>query len=129
MHGFTQILKIRSACHTWVLEIIQRRLLSDVFDSHGKRHPVIWKLGGFRMNKEIESLKRKEDGLIDEQIDVEEEIIYQVGNIIECNFDSDTIRTRITSHMKSLTKIREEDMIIRDRIDFLNKCEKEGWKK
>ena len=35
-----------------------------------------------RMNKEIESLKRKEDGLIDEQVDVEQEIIYQVGNII-----------------------------------------------
>ena len=30
MHGFTQILKIRSACHTWVLEIIQRRLVSDM---------------------------------------------------------------------------------------------------
>ena len=81
------------------------------------------------MNKEIESLKRKEDGLIDEQIDVEQEIIYQVGNIIECNFDSDTIKTRITSHMKSLSKLREEKWIIRDRIDFLNKCEEEGWKK
>ena len=81
------------------------------------------------MNKEIESLKRKEDGLIDEQIDVEEEIIYQVGNIIECNFDSDTIKTRITETMKSLRKLRKEEWIIRDRIDFLDKVEKEGYRK
>ena len=81
------------------------------------------------MNKEIESLKRKEDGLIDEQIDVEQEIIYQVGNIIECNFDSDTIKTRITSSMKSLRKLRKEKWIIQEKIDFLKKCEKEGWKK
>ena len=84
---------------------------------------------GFRMNKEIESLKRKEDGLIDEQIDVESEIIYQVGNIIECNFDSDTIKTRITSSMKSLKKLRKEEWIIRNRIDFLDKVEKEGYRK
>ena len=81
------------------------------------------------MNKEIESLKRKEDGLIDEQIDVESEIIYQVGNIIECNFDSDTIKTRITSSMKSLKKLRKEEWIIRNRIDFLDKVEKEGYRK
>ena len=81
------------------------------------------------MNKEIESLKRKEDGLIDEQIDVEQEIIYQVGNIIECNFDSDTIKTRITSSMKSLKKLRKEEWIIRNRIDFLDKVEKEGYRK
>ena len=81
------------------------------------------------MSKEIEILKRKEDGLIDEQIDVESEIIYQVGNIIECNFDSDTIKTRITSSMKSLKKLRKEEWIIRDRIDFLDKVEKEGYRK
>ena len=81
------------------------------------------------MNKEIESLKRKEDGLIDEQIDVEQEIIYQVGNIIECNFDSDTIKTRITSSMRSLRKVRKEIWIIRDEIDFFKKCDQEGYKK
>ena len=28
-----------------------------------------------------------------------------------------------------LRKLRKENWIIRDRIDFLNKCEEEGWKK
>ena len=81
------------------------------------------------MSKEIEILKRKEDGLIDELLDIEEEIIYQVGNIVECDFDSDTIKTRITLSMRSLRKLRKEKWIIRDRIDFLNKCEEEGYKK
>ena len=81
------------------------------------------------MNKEIESLKRKEDGLIDEAIDVEEEIISQVANIIECDFDSDTIKTRITSSMRSLRKVRKEIWIIRDEIDFFKKCDQEGYKK
>ena len=81
------------------------------------------------MHKEIESLNRKEGGLVDEEIDIEQEIIYQVENIIECNFDCDTLKTRITSSMKSLRKLRKEKWIIRDRIDFLNKCEEEGWKK
>ncbi len=81
------------------------------------------------MNKEIESLKRKEDGLIDEAIDVEEEIISQVANIIECDFDSDTIKTRITSSMRALRKVRKEIWIIRDEIDFFKKCDQEGYKK
>ena len=81
------------------------------------------------MHKEIESLNRKEGGLVDEEIDIEQEIIYQVENIIECNFDCDTLKTRITSSMKSLRKLRKETWIIQEKIDFLKKCEKEGWKK
>ena len=80
-------------------------------------------------NKEWKSLDKREDNLIDEANSVVWDILRKLDYLIEVDFDSDTLKTKIVSLVKSHDKIRDELWKVRDQMDFLEKCEREGYKK
>ena len=81
------------------------------------------------MKKELTRLDKRETELFDEQVEIQYSVLDQIENLVQADFDSDTLKTKVISSMKSLSHIRSEVWEIRDQIDFLKKCEKEGWKK
>ena len=81
------------------------------------------------MKEELTRLDKKQSDLIDEEVQLQYSTLDQVETLIEADFDSDTIKTKIISSMKSLNQVQSEIWKIRDRIDFLKKCKEEGWKK
>ena len=80
-------------------------------------------------NKEWKSLDKREDNLIDEANSMVWDILRKLDYLIEVDFDSDTLKTKIINLVKSHDKIRDELYKVRDQMDFLEKCEKEGYKK
>ena len=80
-------------------------------------------------NKEWKSLDKREDNLIDEANSMVWDILRKLDYLIEVDFDSDTLKTKIVSLVKSHDKIRDELWKVRDQMDFLEKCEREGYKK
>ena len=79
------------------------------------------------MKEELTRLDKKQSDLIDEEVQLQYSTLDQVETLIEADFDSDTIKTKIISSMKSLNQIQSEIWKIRDRIDFLKKCKEEGY--
>ena len=55
--------------------------------------------------------------------------MHLLAMLIECSFDSDTLKTKIVSLTKSFHHIQHEIIDTFDQIDFIKKCEKEGYKK
>ena len=80
------------------------------------------------MEKYVELDKRLNE-LTGEVVDIELDIIWNLSSLIEINFDSDTLKTKIVSEMKSFHQINKEMSKIQDEISFMKKCEKEGYKK
>ena len=80
-------------------------------------------------NKEWVSLDKHETDLIDEDIEMKYEIMEKLDYLIEVDFDSDTLKTKIINLMKSHDKICSEIHKVREQMDFLEKCEREGYKK
>ncbi len=80
-------------------------------------------------NKEWVSLDKHETDLIDEDIEMKYEIMEKLDYLIEVDFDSDTLKTKIINLMKSHDKISSEIYKVREQLDFLEKCEREGYKK
>tara|TARA_B100002049_G_scaffold212956_1_gene176984 strand:- start:18 stop:266 length:249 start_codon:yes stop_codon:yes gene_type:complete len=79
------------------------------------------------MKEELTRLDKKQSDLIDEEVQLQYSTLDQVETLIEADFDSDTIKTKIISSMKSLNQVQSEIWKIRDRIDFLKKCKEEGY--
>ena len=77
------------------------------------------------MKEELTRLDKKQSDLIDEEVQLQYSTLDQVETLIEADFDSDTIKTKIISSMKSLNQVQSEIWKIRDRIDFLKKCKEE----
>jgi hypothetical protein len=84
---------------------------------------------GFRkMNKEkYDKLDKRETELIGEGTDIQWEIIWKLRSLIEIDFDSDTLKTKIISLMKSHSQINAEICKITEEMDFMKKCDKEGY--
>jgi|TARA_R100000963_G_C4550816_1_gene43838 hypothetical protein len=80
-------------------------------------------------NPEWKALDKREDNLIDEGNSMIWDILRKLDYLIEVDFDSDTLKTKIINLVKSHDKIRDELYKVRDQMDFLEKCEKEGYKK
>jgi uncharacterized coiled-coil DUF342 family protein len=82
------------------------------------------------MNMEkYDELDKRLNELTGEVVDIELDIIWNLSSLIEINFDSDTLKTKIVSEMKSFHQINKEMSKIQDEISFMKKCEKEGYKK
>ena len=80
-------------------------------------------------NPEWKALDKREDNLLDEGNSMIWDILRKLDYLIEVDFDSDTLKTKIVSLVKSHDKIRDELWKVRDQMDFLEKCEREGYKK
>ena len=81
------------------------------------------------MKEELARLDKRETELFNEQVEVQYSVLDQIENLVQADFDSDTLKTKVISSMKSLSHIRSEVWEIRDQIDFLKRCREEGWKK
>ena len=80
------------------------------------------------MNKEkYGKLDKRQDELIGELSDLQWEIIWKLTSLIEINFDSDTLKTKIVSEMKSFHELNKEIGKIQEDKDFMKKCDEEGY--
>jgi len=84
---------------------------------------------GFRkMNKKkYDELDKRHDELIGEFTDLEWDIMWNLSSLIEINFDSDTLKAKIVSEMKSFHELNKEIGKIFDEKDFMRRCDKEGY--
>ena len=86
------------------------------------------KNGAGKMNKEkYDKLDKRETELIGELTDIQWEVLWELRRLIEINFDSDTLKTKIISLMKSFNQIDSEIWELREEMDFMKKCDKEGY--
>ena len=81
------------------------------------------------MKEELIRLDKRETELFDEQVEIQYSVLDQIENLVQADFDSDTLKTKVILSMKSLSHIRSEIWKIREQIDFLKKCEKLGLRK
>ena len=79
--------------------------------------------------KKYDELDKRLNELTSEIVDIELDIIWNLSSLIEINFDSDTLKAKIMSEMKSFHQINKEMSKIQDEISFIKKCDKEGYKK
>ena len=80
------------------------------------------------MNKEkYDKLDKRETELIGELTDIQWEVLWELRRLIEINFDSDTLKTKIISLMKSFNHLQSEIWELREEMDFMKKCDKEGY--
>ena len=80
------------------------------------------------MNKEkYDQLDKRETELIGELSDLQWEIIWKLTSLIEINFDSDTLKSKLVSEMKSFHELNKEINKIQEDLDFMKKCDKEGY--
>ena len=80
------------------------------------------------MNKEkYDKLDKRETELIGELTDIQWEVLWELRRLIENNFDSDTLKTKIISLMKSFNRLDSEIWELREEMDFMKKCDKEGY--
>ena len=80
------------------------------------------------MNKEkYDKLDKRETELIGELTDIQWEVLWELRRLIEINFDSDTLKTKIISLMKSFNHLDSEIWKLREEMDFMKKCDKEGY--
>jgi len=80
------------------------------------------------MNKEkYDKLDKRETELIGELTDIQWEVLWELRRLIEINFDSDTLKTKIISLMKSFNRLDSEIWELREEMDFMKKCDKEGY--
>ena len=80
------------------------------------------------MNKEkYDKLDKRETALIGELTDIQWEVLWELRRLIEINFDSDTLKTKIISLMKSFNHLDSEIWELREEMDFMKKCDKEGY--
>jgi len=81
-----------------------------------------------KMNKEkYDKLDKRETELIGELTDIQWEVLWELRRLIEINFDSDTLKTKIISLMKSFNHLDSEIWELREEMDFMKKCDKEGY--
>ena len=86
------------------------------------------KNGAGKMNKEkYDKLDKRETELIGELTDIQWEVLWELRRLIEINFDSDTLKTKIISLMKSFNRLDSEIWELREEMDFMKKCDKEGY--
>ena len=78
-------------------------------------------------NEKYSKLDKRQDELIGELSDIQWEITWKLTSLIEINFDSDTLKTKIVSEMKSFHEINREIGKIQEDKDFMKKCDKEGY--
>ena len=77
--------------------------------------------------KKYDELDKRHDELIGEFTDLEWDIIWNLSSLIEINFDSDTLKAKIVSEMKSFDELNKEIGKIFDEKDFMKRCDKEGY--
>ena len=78
-------------------------------------------------NEKYSKLDKRQDELIGELSDLQWEITWKLTSLIEINFDSDTLKTKIVSEMKSFHELNKEIGKIQEDKDFMKKCDKEGY--
>jgi len=80
------------------------------------------------MNKEkYDKLDKRESELYNEITDIQWDIIWKVRSLIEINFDSDTLKSKLITLVKSHSHIDSEIWKLREQMEFLKKCDKEGY--
>ena len=80
------------------------------------------------MNKEkYDKLDKRESELIAELSDLQWELTWKLTSLIEINFDSDTLKAKIVSEMKSFHELNKEIGKIQEEKDFMRKCDNEGY--
>ena len=77
--------------------------------------------------KKYDELDKRHNELIDEFTDLEWGIMWDLSSLIEINFDSDTLKAKIVSEMKSFDELNKEIGKIFDEKDFMRRCDKEGY--
>jgi len=77
--------------------------------------------------KKYNELDKRHNELIGEIVELERDIIWNLSSLIEINFDSDTLKTKIVSEMKSFHELNKEISKIQDDKDFMKKCDTEGY--
>ena len=77
--------------------------------------------------KKYDELNKRHDELIGELTDLEWDIMINLSSLIEINFDSDTLKAKIVSEMKSFDELNKEIGKIFDEKDFMKRCDKEGF--
>ena len=80
------------------------------------------------MNMEkYDELDKRLNELTGEVVDIELDIIWNLSSLIEINFDSDTLKAKIVSEMKSFHELNKEIGKISEEKDFMRKCDNEGY--
>jgi len=80
------------------------------------------------MNKEkYDKLDKRETELYSEITDIQWDIIWKVRSLIEINFDSDTLKSKLVTLVKSHSHIDSEIWKLREEMEFIKKCDKEGY--
>ena len=77
--------------------------------------------------KKYDELDKRHDELIGELTDLEWDIMMNLSSLIEINFDSDTLKAKIVSEMKSFDELNKEISKISEEKDFMRKCDNEGY--
>ena len=77
--------------------------------------------------KKYDELDKRHDELIGEFTDLEWDIMWNLSSLIEINFDSDTLKAKIVSEMKSFHELNKEIGKIQEEKDFMRKCDNEGY--
>ena len=77
--------------------------------------------------KKYDELDKRHDELIGELSDLEWDIIWNLSSLIEINFDSDTLKSKLITLVKSHSHLDSEIWKIREEMDFMKKCDKEGY--
>ena len=71
--------------------------------------------------KKYDELDKRHYELIGEIADLEWDIIWNLSSLIEINFDSDTLKAKIVSEIKSFHELNKEIGKINDEKDFNEK--------
>jgi len=72
-------------------------------------------------------LDKRETELYNEITGIQWDIIWKVRSLIEINFDSDTLKSKLITLVKSHSHLDSEIWKIREEMDFMKKCDKEGY--
>jgi len=72
-------------------------------------------------------LDKRETELYNEITGIQWDIIWKVRSLIEINFDSDTLKSKLVTLVKSHSHLDSEIWKIREEMDFMKKCDKEGY--
>ena len=79
-------------------------------------------------NNKLELDKRLTQ-LFDDESENDYNILTKLDHLLESDFDSDSLKIKIESLMKDRRNLSTEIINVIDHLEFLKKCEKEGYKK
>jgi len=79
--------------------------------------------------KHKSELDKRLTQLFDDESEINENILTTLDYLLESDFDSDSLKIKIEALMKDRRDLTHEIISVIDHLEFLKKCEKEGYKK